>query len=73
MKDVTKDWPVGCTGYTVVDISDWNSEEWWSKETEMLDWLRTYDHPSWFAWERPNGTMVFEDNKMATLFVMRWS
>ena len=71
MKDVTKDWPVGAVNYTVVDVRGW--QWWWAKEQDMLEWLKTLDHPSWFAWERPNGTMVFESEEIAELFVLRWA
>lgn len=73
MRDATKSWPMGVTTYTVVDVSDWHDDSWWSKEQNMLAWLRSLDHDSWFAWERPRGTMVFESQAMAELFVMRWS
>ena len=54
-------------GYTVVNVSDS------SCETEMLEWLENYDHPSWFAWERPRNTMLFENSKMAELFILKWA
>lgn len=73
MKDLTKDFPQGATGYTVVDLRFWEDNRLWDIERNMLEWLRDFDHPSWFAWERPNGTMVFESREMAELFVLRWS
>lgn len=80
MKDLTKHFPLDGTGalldrtkYTVVDIGMWDSDEWWNKEPAMLAWLKNFDHPSWFAWERPKGEMVFEDSKIAVQFVLKWS
>ena len=71
MKDLTKFFPQDATNYTVIDVSRW---QWWrAKEQDMLEWLKNFDHPSWFAWERPNGTMVFESQEIAELFVLRWS
>jgi deoxycytidine triphosphate deaminase len=75
MKNITKTFPMGVgkfnrantEGYTVIDVSDR------SREKEMLEWLESYDHSSWFAWERPRNTMVFEDSKMAELFVLKWA
>ena len=59
-------------GYIVVDVSGWSSRLR-AVEQEMLEWLENYDHPSWFAWERPADKMIFEDAKMAELFVLKWA
>ena len=80
MKNVTKTFPMGCgkfnrantEGYTVVDVSTWSSR-FRAVEQEMLEWLENYDHPSWFAWERPADKMIFEDKKMATIFALSWA
>lgn len=58
--------------YVIVDISGWQNQLS-LRETEMLEWLEKFDHPSWFAWERPRKTMLFQDVKMAELFVLTWS
>ena len=71
MKDLTREFPPEARDYTVVDVQEW--EWWWAKEQDMLEWLKNLDHPSWFAWERPRGQMIFEDSAVATLFVLRWS
>ena len=74
MKDLTKEWPRGAQDYTVVDVAKWHPDRRWSeKEPPMLEWLKNLDHPSWFAWERPRGHMIFEDSDVAALFVLRWS
>jgi hypothetical protein len=73
VKDVTRDWPVGCQDYTVVYLGEWDSDNWPQKESMMLTWLKDYDHPSWFAWERPRHQMVFEDANVAATFVLKWS
>jgi len=72
MKDSTKEFPMGCSrDYTVVDVSHCK-EQLIFNENKMLKWLRNYDHPSWFAWERPADKMIFEDKKMATIFALTW-
>lgn len=73
MKDLTKEFPLGCKDYCVVDISDWVSYNWLSKEYQMLNWLKEYDNPSWFAYERPRGKILFQDSKIATEFILKWS
>jgi hypothetical protein len=38
----------------------------------MLEWLENLEHSSWFAWEKPRGVMIFQDNRIALMFVLRW-
>lgn len=80
MKNITKTFPMGVgkfnrantEDYTIVDVSN-RPDRLRAVEKKMLEWLETYDHPSWFAWERPRDTMIFEDDKIAELFVLKWT
>lgn len=79
MENITKTFPMGVGGlgrsttpdYTVVDVSGWHDQLLY-QEQEMLEWLQNHNHPSWFAWERPRGTMIFQDHRMAMMFVLKW-
>lgn len=77
MKDLTKEfplWTIASKHFTVIDVAKWYPDRRWSEvEPQMLEWLRALDHPSWFAWERPRGKMIFGDHDVATLFALRWS
>ena len=57
--------------YTVIDVSAWHDQVKY-QERKMLEWLENLEHSSWFAWERPRGIMIFQDNRIALMFVLRW-
>lgn len=79
MENITKTFPMGVGGlgrsttpdYTIIDVSAWHDQLLY-QEQEMLEWLENHNHPSWFAWERPRGTMIFQDHRVALMFVLRW-
>ena len=75
MKNYSGDFPVGYEGftdYTTVYIGEWDHDDWGKRLPDMLQWLHDYQHPSWFAWERPRAEFMFEDSVIASLFVLTW-
>ena len=79
MENITKTFPMGVGGlsrgttpdYTEVNVAHLG-EDFIDIEKDVVEWLENLEHSSWFAWERPRGLMIFENNTVAYLFILRW-
>ena len=69
----TKNYPLGWTKQTIINIGEWDHDDWRSKEKMMIYWLENYSSNGKFSWERPAYNFIFDDEKDATMFILRWA
>ena len=76
MENISKSFPIGVSHGTTADYTEVNvaylGEDFIDIEKDVVEWLENLEHSSWFAWERPRGLMIFQDNRIALMFVLRW-